>query len=272
MLWSSFIFVNMKTPSFVGLALASTLNLLDGCQTPQVVANNRAIVCPTMPNQSSSDASVAATTQPSCDSVDAESYLRAQIAAMRPTTPRGIRYDARKILMLAVSEDEGTDEPILQAEIARQNPCSLGEANIGVIRTQIYSGLRDGYRPSEITERLVFTDLHGDRFAIHPALTPNLPGQFYTCLPNRSNYYHRFSYSPFPRESFDPEGLINWTLNLNQVPGVAICFSPSIHEPTICGFDTISAYARAHGRDPSNGIMIGAYGAFGSRPAQVNIN
>lgn len=272
MLWFTFIFVNMKTPSFAGFALASTLNLLDGCQAPQAIADNRTIVCTTLPNQSSGQLAVASATRPTCASVDAESYLRAQIAAMRPTTPRGIRYDARKILMLAVSEDEGTDEPILQAEIARQHPCSLGEANIGIVRTQIYGGFGDGYTPSEISERLVFTDLQGEHLAIHTALTPNLPGQFHTCLPNRSNYYHRFTCSPFPRERFDPEGLINWTLNLNQVPGVAICFSPSINEPTICGFDTLSAYAQAHGRDPSNGIMIQAYGPLVHTPAQININ
>ncbi len=272
MLWFRFIFVNMKTPSLASFAFVSTLNLLGGCQTSQAVAPNRSVVCPTNPTPTAPNPAVAVV-QPTCaGSVSAETFLRNQIAAMRPTTPRGIRYDMRKILMLAVSEDEGTDEPVLQAEIARQQPCSQGEANIGIIRTQIYGGLGDGYRPSEITERLVFTDLHGADFAIHSTLTPNLPGQVHTCLPDRSNYYHRFSCSPFPRERFDPEGLINWTLHLHQVPGVAICFSPSINEPTICGFDAVSAYARAHGRDPSSGIMIEAYGPLGRTPAQININ
>lgn len=262
----------MKTPLLANLALVSTLNLLDGCQSTKAVAPSTTLVCPTIPEQIPAHTSVAAQ-QPTCaNSVSAENFLRDQITAMRPTTPRGIRYDMRKILMVAVSEDEGTDEPVLQAEIASQHPCTIGEANIGIVRTQVYGDLGGGYLPSHITERLVFTDLNGADFAIHSTLTPNLPGQVHTCLPERSNYFHRFSCSHYPRERFDPEGLINWTLNLHRVPGVAICFSPNIHEPTICGFDAISAYAHAHGRDPSNGIMIEAYGPLGRTPAQIHIN
>lgn len=209
-----------------------------------------------------------------CDNQSAEAYLRARIAALRPTTPRAMRYDTRRILMIALAEHEGVEEPVLQAQIRAQEPCVEGEANVGIIRTQIYgeSQVLGRFHASSYAEEVVFTDINHGVFSIVPGMTPNIAGNIHTCLPNQSNYYYRYQCSHFPRDRFPVSPLANWTLELNDRPGVAICFSPSINEPTICGFQAMSEYAHSYGANPETGISMNAHGPLGTIPARILIN
>lgn len=261
--------------SLSALALTGALGALDGCTAATHTGAHPVVQCLNQASSASHGGVTAQTlAQPLCSNRNAEDYLRAQIAALRPTTPRAMRYDTRRILMIALAEHEGVEEDVLQAQIRQHHPCTEGEANVGIVRTQIYgeSLVLGRFYASSYAEQVVFTDINRGVFSIVPDMMPTISGNIYTCLPNQSNYYYRYQCSHFPRDRFPLSPLAHWTLELNDRPGVAICFSPSINEPTICGFQAMSEYAHTHGASPETGISMNAYGPLGTLPARILIN
>lgn len=256
------------------LALNSALIVADGC-TGHTPATRNIPHCPEqLPARNETRVQVA-NIVPQCATQGAEDYLRAQIEALRPTTPRERRYDRRRILMIALAENEGVEEPILQAELRAQRPCINGEANVGIVRTQIYGEnyVEGRYFPSSIRENLVFTGINNGQLEVVPHMTPNLPGTEHTCIPDRGLFFHRYECSHYPRRNhYGQVPLLDWTFRVKDLPGVAVCFSPSINEATICGFAALSTFANAHSHNTETGICMDAHDAFGDRPRILEIN
>lgn len=261
--------------SLSALALTGALAALDGCTaTPNQSA--RVLVPQCADQRTASSASVSPYTPATsfCDNPSAENYLRSRIEALRPTTPRAMRYDTRRILMIALAEHEGVEEPVLQAALRReQELCIDGEKNVGIIRTQIYgaSPILENFHASSYAEEVVFTGINNGQFSIVPNMRPQISGDVYTCLPNVSNYYYRYHCDRFPRD-LPVHPLANWGLELFDRPGVAICFSPGINEPTICGFQAMSEYANRYGSSPGVGISMRTSPGWGNHPASITIN
>lgn len=256
------------------LALTTALATVDGCTSHTSATRNIPNCTDQLSSTHATRAQVAAIV-PQCATQGAEDYLRAQIIALRPTTPRERRYDRRKILMIALAENEGVDEPVLQAELRAQHPCINGEANVGIIRTQIYgeSYVEGGYLPTSIRESLVFTGINHGQLEIVPRMTPNLPGTEHTCLPQGGHFFHRYECWSHPRRNhYGQIPLLDWTLRVKDLPGVAICFSPSINEETICGFNALSVFAHTHSHNTETGICMEAHSPWGDHPAILEIN
>ncbi len=257
------------------LALAGSLAVQDGCRSHTQSAR-AASQCENSSQPQPTRSTIATPAAMGCATQNAEAYLRSHIAALRPSTTRAELYDRRRILMIALAEDEGEDEQILQAELRTRRPCVNGEPNVGILRTQIYGeSLVEGrYYPSSVTERLVFTGMNNGQLEIVYTMTPNLPGTEHTCLPQRpSNFFRRYEcYGRQRHYHYGQFPLIDWTFTIKDVPGVAICFSPDINTETICGFPALSAFVQAHNHNTETGICMDAHEAWSPRPAELSIN
>lgn len=256
------------------LALSTALFAADGC-TGHAPATRNIPHCPEQLSLRNDTRVQVANIVPQCATQGAEDYLRAQIEALRPTTPRERRYDRRRILIIALAENEGVEEAVLQAELRDQHPCINGEANVGIVRTQIYGGnyVQGRYFPSSIRESLVFTGINNGQLEVVPHMTPHLPGTEHTCIPDRGLFFHRYECSHNPRRNhYGQVPLLDWTFRVKDLPGVAVCFSPSINEATICGFTALAAFANAYSHNTEMGICMEAHATFGDRPRILEIN